>query len=124
MPFPSSDMLSQINPHHHRCRLGLTKPSVTGSLPPGGSGRGPVGGGGLIGSPPFWNGCPNLALWRPLLLLVLGGNIGLEDGSIADMGSGMLSLLILLISILLANPSLFVRDTGPLGASCVSRDRC
>jgi hypothetical protein len=110
--------------HHYRCRLGLANPSVTGSLPPGGSGRGPVGGGGLIGSAPFWNGCPNLALWSPLVLLVLGGNIGLDDGSIADIGSGMLSLLTLLMSILLAKPSLFVRETGPLGASCVSRERC
>lgn len=58
------------------------------------------------------------------MLLVLGGNIGLDDGSIADMGSGMLSRLILLMSILLANPSLLVRETGPLGASCVSRERC
>jgi hypothetical protein len=77
-----------------------------------------------MGSAPLWNGCPNLALCNPLVLLVLGGNIGLDDGSIADIGSGMLSLLILLMSIRLANPSLFVRETGPLGASCVSSERC
>ena len=110
-------------PYHYRCRLGLTIPSATGSLPPGGSGKGPVGGGGLIGSAPLWNDCPNRALWSPLLV-DLGGNIGRDDGSIADIGSGMLSLLMLLMSILLANPSLCVRETGPFGASCVSSERC
>ncbi len=83
-----------LRDHYHRL-LGLTRPDTIGSRTPGGVGRGPVGGGGLIGTAAFWNDGPNLPLENPplLLLLVLGGNMGLDVGSIADIGSGMLSLL-------------------------------
>jgi hypothetical protein len=53
---------------------------------------------------------------KEVLLLVLGGNIGRDEGSIAEAGSGMLSRSV--------NPSRFDRDIEPLGASRVSKERC
>ena len=77
----------------------------------GGGGSGPIGGGCLIGNEAL--PAPNLI---ELLLLVRGGNMGLWEGSIADAGSGILSRLL--------NPRRLERETLPLGASCVSSERC
>lgn len=77
----------------------------------GGGGSGPVGGGCRTGSDAF---CPPSR--TELLLLVRGGNMGLLVGSIADAGSGMLSLLL--------NPRRLDRGPVPLGASPVSSERC
>ena len=60
----------------------------------GGAGKGPDGGGCLDGRPPRpgLNGPASLDPLELLLLDVLGGNIGRLVGSIAEAGSGILSL--------------------------------
>jgi len=80
----------------------------------GGGGKGPLGGGALIGSADVCNGA--LECIMVLLLLVLGGNIGRAEGSMAEAGSGILSLWL--------NPNRLGYELFPLGASCVSNDRC
>jgi hypothetical protein len=80
----------------------------------GGAGKGPVGGGWRAESAGLVNGFLPFILLP--LLLVLGGNIGLWDGSIADAGSGMLSRSLY--------PRRFARGPIPFGGSLVSRDRC
>lgn len=75
-------------------------------------GNGPDGGGYLDGRPAL-NGPTSLELWMLLLLDTLGGNIGLL-GSMAEAGSGMLSLG---SNPLIALPVL-------CGISSVSSDKC
>ena len=78
----------------------------------GGVGRGPVGGGALMGRVDVGN--PRVPIWE--LLLVRGGKKGRAVGSMAVAGSGMLSRL--------PNSRRFDLLTCPLGASCVSNDKC
>lgn len=80
----------------------------------GGGGKGPLGGGGRTDSGGLASGF--LFPTKELLLLVLGGNIGRCDGSIAEAGSGILSRSL--------KPSRFARLEIPFGGSRVSSDKC
>jgi hypothetical protein len=87
----------------------------------GGGGSGPVGGGARAGRPTPWIG--NLVFMLEELLCrmdeleVRGGKSGLLLGSIAEAGSGMLSLLL--------KPRRFEREYCPFaGVSSVSSERC
>lgn len=80
----------------------------------GGGGKGPLGGGGRTDSGGLARGF--LLFTKELLLLVLGGNIGRCEGSIAEAGSGMLSRSL--------KASRLARLGNPLRGSRVSSDKC
>jgi hypothetical protein len=101
----------------HLFLRGLTRPGLpyiggVGKSLCGGVGSGPDGGGYRDGTPPL-NGPASLELGMLLLLDTRGGNIGLL-GSMADAGSGMLSLG---SNPLMARPVLGIM-------SSVSSDKC
>ncbi len=108
-----------LMPYVHLSLRGLTIPALfmdggTGRSFMGGAGRGPVGGGCRTESGGLARGF-RLFIMEPLLL-VLGGNIGRCEASMADAGSGMLSRSLY--------PERLAREPPPLRGSLVSRERC
>jgi len=117
MPLNMSMIQKIVSNAYHLFLRGLTSPALpyiggVGRSLCGGVGNGPDGGGYRDVGPPL-NGPTSLELGILLLLDTLGGNIGLL-GSMAEAGSGMLSLG---SNPLTARPVLS-------GISSVSSDKC